>query len=79
MKGGDKMKEIINGIIRDLEEEDKQYRKRWDAVVLASKNLRPAEIGRICAHYELEPDEFLPAEEKAAFYLKMGNENEKRN
>ena len=63
------MRQLVHGIMRDLDAEQAAYRKREDCIRLASASLRRAEISRICARYELEPDEFYTAEQKASRYL----------
>jgi len=57
--------ENIGGIMRDLNAEKIQYEKKWLEVRKAGQYHKQAELDRICARYELEPDEFYTAEQKA--------------
>ena len=59
------MKTWVCGIQRDLEAERIAYKFRCDQIRLAANHLREAEIMRVCAHFELESDEFLTREQKA--------------
>ena len=63
------MKTLVFGIMRDLNQEARDYQKRCDAIRAASKAMRRNLIAQICAHHELESDEFLTAEQKALYYL----------
>lgn len=55
----------IGGIMRDLEAEKIAYERRTSALRWAGQYHARAEIARIMARFELEPDEFYTAEEKA--------------
>ena len=57
-----------SGLTRNWICERKADARRVSFSDLADAALR-ARIGRICARYELEPDEFQTAEQKAARYL----------
>lgn len=61
--------QFICGILRDLDAERTAYDHRTLQIRQAANSLRAAEIARVCARHELEPDEFQTAEEKAARYL----------
>ena len=63
--------EDVNGIMRDLNAEAVAYNKKWSEVIKAGEYHRRAEISRVCAKYELEPDEFYTAEQKAEQILTL--------
>ena len=58
-------KELVCGIMRDLEQEERDYRRKWSEVAKAGEYAKEAEIGRVCARFELESDEFMTARAKA--------------
>lgn len=58
-------KEMVFGIMRDLDAEMLTYQHREQQIALACDSLRRDEIMRICARYELESDEFFTREQKA--------------
>lgn len=58
--------------MRDLEQERIDYDRRCAAIRAASDHHRRDEIERVIVRYELEPDEFLTAEEKAIVIIKRG-------
>ena len=51
--------------MRNLEAEAIAYEKRAEQIRLAGDYHKRAEIGRVCARFELESDEFYTAEKKA--------------
>ena len=63
------MKTLVHGIMRDLDAEDVAYAARTKAIRLASESHARNELARICAEYELEPDECSTAGEKAQAIL----------
>ena len=63
------MKQMVFGIMRDLDAECAAWNKRHAIYALASRNQRQNEIARICAMHELESDEFMTREQKAIQYL----------
>ena len=62
----------VFGIMRDLEAEKLAYQKRSEAIREACHGLRNSELGRVCARYELESDEFMTAEDKALHVIQGG-------
>lgn len=58
-------KRMVHGIMRDLEAEEKAYQKRSKQIQLAGEFHNRRKIADIISRYELEPDEFQTAEEKA--------------
>jgi len=57
------------GLIRDEIADRARERAKAETVRKAARGARQNAIARICARYELESDEFLTAEQKAARYL----------
>lgn len=55
------MKTLVNGILRDLDAEERAYRERETRL----HGTIDAEVMRICQRYELESDEVYTREEKA--------------
>lgn len=62
----------VMGIMRDLEAENKAWLERQKIYALAVEGARRSELGRICARYELESDEFWTAMQKAEQILAGG-------
>jgi len=60
------------GLVRDYVQERIDYDKRCAAISAASHGARAAHIGRVCARFELESDEFYTAEQKAARLIATG-------
>lgn len=71
-------KRLVFGIMRDLDAEEKVYRKRAEEISKGSDYHKKAEIDRIIARYELEPDEFYTAEQKAIYIMKKRKRNPAR-
>ena len=65
-------KQMVCGIMRDLEAEAKAYAHKTKQIILASKALRQDHIYRVCARLELESDEFYSREQKAARLIESG-------
>ena len=57
------------GMVRDATQEARAERAKSRAIQLAAAALNRMEIARVCGRYELEPDEFQTAEEKARALL----------
>lgn len=64
------MKTMVHGIMRDLEAEKIAYDKKCNAIARAVAGARAHQIGRVCARFELESDEFYTAEQKAVAMIK---------
>lgn len=65
--------EDCGGVWRNMKQEKADYQKRCDAIAQACEGIRQNEISRIKAMYEMEPDEFYTAEEKAVGFIETGN------
>ena len=59
------MKEMVCGIMRDLEAERRQYEAHQIQIRLAAGYLAQAQIERLWAQYGLESDECMSREAKA--------------
>ncbi len=55
----------VMGIMRDLEQEARDYQRKSDLLCRAAHGAREAEIMRTMCRHELESDEFYTAREKA--------------
>ena len=65
-------KRMVCGIMRDLEAECAAYERKWKQIRLAGAYVKHAQIARVCARFELEPDEFYTAEQKAQALINQG-------
>ena len=63
-------KQMVMGIMRDLDAEAARYKRRTDSICKAAHGAREHEIMRTMCRYELESDEFYTAREKAISLLK---------
>ena len=60
------------GIWRDLDAECAAWNARQACYAKASEWHKRNRIAQICARFELEPDEFYTAEQKAQMLIKQG-------
>ena len=58
-------KEMVFGVMRDLDAEMIAYNAKWAIITACAKQIRPNRIAHFIARHELEPDEMQTAEEKA--------------
>ena len=58
----------VQGIMRDLQAEQKEYDARWRKILATNETAKQADIRRIVHRLQLEPDEFLTAEEKTVYH-----------
>jgi hypothetical protein len=65
-------KEMVAGIMRDLNEEMRVYNAKWAVITGCAKQIRPARIAHFIARHELEPDEVQTAERKAERMITLG-------
>lgn len=57
---------------RNYAAERAEYDRRCNAIAGAAAGARAHHIGRVCARFELESDEFSTAEDKAADLIRRG-------
>lgn len=62
----------VCGIMRDLEQEARDYNHRCEQIRLAAEHHKRQEIARVCMRYELESDEFELADDKARRIIREG-------
>lgn len=60
------MKQNYGGIWRDLDAECAAWNAKQDQISLAADWHRQNNVAMVCSRFELEPDEFYTAEQKAA-------------
>ncbi len=65
-------KEMVAGIMRDLNEEMRVYHAKWAVITACAKQIRPTRIAHFIARHELEPDEVQTAESKADRMIALG-------
>ena len=65
-------KEMVAGIMRDLDEEMRVYNAKWAIITDCAKQIRPNRIAHFIARHELESDEMCTAEQKAKRMIQQG-------
>jgi hypothetical protein len=65
-------KQMIAGIMRDLDEEMRVYEAKWAVITACAKDIHPRRVTHFIARHELAPDEVMSAEEKAERMIQQG-------